>query len=435
MFNNNGRPLTRRQTIRVFILLTILAWATQTLFHQWGFGQTVSGIAVDLAGDAKFVPVSNIGGATLEVRSEATVIGADVTLKQIARWNDADAKILAPISDLVVLRLSQGTPYRSITLDELRGLLSDAGVNMAIIRLSGATRCTVSRTDVHFDEGDALRKWIDARDPKSADKTANNAANNAVDKATDRATSPAAAPIDTPPTIAVAPAPADRKTNPEPLRTLRDTIIDDLATRLSLPADTLQVSFSAKDDRVLGLVEGTFKFSLEPLRARDLGSVIYDVTISNNGNSQKTTITAQARAWQQQLVVMKPVTFKQVLRDSDLQVRRTLIDRLNTDPMLALSQAVGMQAGRDLKPGTILTARLVDAVPLVHTGQLVTVTLTQGTVQLRSVARAMEGGTFGQPIQVKNETTGAIFEVVMTGPQTATMGGQEKPAADSVSLK
>jgi hypothetical protein len=34
---------------------------------------------------------------------------------------------------------------------------------------------------------------------------------------------------------------------------------------------------------------------------------------------------------------------------------------------------------------------------------------------------------------VKNETTGSVFEVVLTGPQTATMGGQDKPAGDPVS--
>jgi flagella basal body P-ring formation protein FlgA len=305
----------------------------------------------------------------------------------------------------------------------MRGLLSDAGVNLATVRLRGATRCTVARTDVQFNEGDALQKWLDARDPKKA------AAKPA----------PVAAPMDSPPTVAVArtvaiaPAPADAKTTPEPVHSLRSLLIADLATRLSLPADTLQVGFDPKDDRVLNLVEGVFEFSLVPVRARDLGHVQYDVTITNNGNSQKVPILAQAQAWQQQVVVMRPVSFKQIIREQDLKVRKALVDRLSTDPLITLNQAVGQQAARDLKPGMVLTGRLVDAVPLVHTGQLVTVTFTQGTVQLRSVARAMEGGTFGQPIQVKNETTGAIFEVVLNGPQTATMSAAKPSEPASIS--
>ncbi len=419
MFNNNGRPLTRRQTVRVMVLLTILAWATQTLFHQWGFGQVVTGVAVDVTDQGKFMPSNNVPAATIELRADVTVVGADVKLKQIARWNESDSAMLAPAADLVVVRLSQNTPYKTITLDELRGILSDSGVNMGQIRLSGAARCTVARTDVRFNEGDALQKWLDARDPKPA-------------KASDAPAEAVASPLDSPATVAVAAAPADRKKTPEPVRSLRDIVSDDLATRLQLPVDTMQITFNAKDDRVLNLVEGLFKFSLDPIRAKDLGTFQYDVTITNNGNSQKVSILGQSRAWQQQIVVMKPISFHQLIRDEDLQTRKTLIDRLNTDPVITLTQAVGQQAARDLKPGTIMTARLVDAVPLVRTGQLVTVTYTQGTIQLRSVARAMQGGTFGQSVQVKNETTGAIFEVVLTGPQTATMSGGSKPESVSV---
>ena len=34
----NGRPLGNCATVRLLIALTILAWATQTLLHQWGYG-------------------------------------------------------------------------------------------------------------------------------------------------------------------------------------------------------------------------------------------------------------------------------------------------------------------------------------------------------------------------------------------------------------
>ena len=40
MFNPNPRrPLTRRQTARIVVAVSILAWATQTLLAQWGFGR------------------------------------------------------------------------------------------------------------------------------------------------------------------------------------------------------------------------------------------------------------------------------------------------------------------------------------------------------------------------------------------------------------
>jgi hypothetical protein len=28
--------------VQLMVILTLLAWATQTLFHQWGYGSTIS---------------------------------------------------------------------------------------------------------------------------------------------------------------------------------------------------------------------------------------------------------------------------------------------------------------------------------------------------------------------------------------------------------
>jgi flagella basal body P-ring formation protein FlgA len=99
-----------------------------------------------------------------------------------------------------------------------------------------------------------------------------------------------------------------------------------------------------------------------------------------------------------------------------------LVDHVREDPLLKRDQAVGQQAARDLKAGTVLTSRLVDPVPLVHNGDYVTVTLNKGSLQIRTVDRAMEAGAFGQTIKVKNEQTQDVFEVTLTGPQEATIG-------------
>ena len=64
---------------------------------------------------------------------------------------------------------------------------------------------------------------------------------------------------------------------------------------------------------------------------------------------------------------------------------------------------------------------MLDPVQLVKVGQFVTITLEQGTVRIKTVAKALESGSFGQTIRVKNEATKDVFQVVLTGPQTATM--------------
>jgi flagella basal body P-ring formation protein FlgA len=59
---------------------------------------------------------------------------------------------------------------------------------------------------------------------------------------------------------------------------------------------------------------------------------------------------------------------------------------------------------------------------LAKSGQFVTVTLNQGSVQIRTVARAMESGSYGETIKVRNEDTRDVYDVTLTGPQTATIG-------------
>src|SRR5208283_737180 len=98
---NNQRPLlSKAKTVQLMVLLTLLAWATQTLLHQWGYGQDVAspaviplGLTAETTGGERFVPndrATLVGGA-LEVRGEAVILGANVELKQVCRWSRQDA--------------------------------------------------------------------------------------------------------------------------------------------------------------------------------------------------------------------------------------------------------------------------------------------------------------------------------------------------------
>ena len=408
--NNNGRPLGKRQTIRVLIALTILAWATQTLLSQWGFGAEVHAepatapVEQSIAPE-KFVPGSTgfDAGATIELRGEAVIVGEEVKLRQVCRWSQRDEAALAPIGELTLARLTHATPFRSVSIDEIKAMLRDAGINTAAINFVGATACTVSRSDVEYNEATALEQWIAAREAASGNPA-------------------------TQPTTQEQRLAADAPTEEGSARSLRTILAEDLAQRLALPVESLQIDFRPQDEKTLALAEPLFKFPIEPARSRNLGQVSWHLTITSDERSQKVNVQASARAWQKQLVLMKPLAFKQVIRPEDLIERRTLVDRLADDANVTAEQVVGQQAAQELKSGTVLTARLVDPVQLVRAGQYVTISLSQGSVQIKTVAKALEAGTYGQTIRVKNETTRDTFQVILTGPQTATMNLNSVPS-------
>ena len=422
----NPRPLPMRKKVQLMVALTILAWATQTLMHQWGFGNDLSAegrpAAPRAAPREKFVPGTArfAAGATLEMRTEATVLGGDVKLKQVCRWSAADDAVFAPVADLVLARIGAGEPFRPVTIEQVRATLHDAGVNLAVVRLSGPTTCTVARSDVEYDEQDALLRWANA---KAASPDADAGATTAAGRAGAEAGAEAAAA-----------EPVTETAEPPPDRTdLRRLLVNDLAVRFKLAPEDLHVTFNPKDEQALRLAEPQFKFDIQPRRLRNLGAVAWDVQILTGGGgasrkSQKMTVAATARAWQRQVVLAKPLSFKQTIRESDVTERRILVDVLDDEPLLGLGQVVAQQAARELKPGTVMTARTVQPVPLARSGQFVTVLLNRGGVSVKTVARAMEEGSYGQTIKVKNEATKDVFEVVLTGPQEGTMGPAPDPS-------
>ena len=409
----NRRPITARQKIRIMVGLTILAWATQTLFQQWGFGQEAT--------EERFVPAATLPvGATLELRGEATVVGQEVSLKQIARWDDRDAEFFGPVADLVVLRIGPKQPFRAIKLEDLRQLLYDAGVNLGSIRFSGATACTVTRSDVEFDERTALEQWASA---KGTTDDSHDEPAPARAKPVDDSPRPPAVEVFTPPTT-------QPVVEHEPARSLKQLLLADLAERLAVDVNLIQLTFSQRDQKLLVLAEPQFSFDVTPRRVRNLGPVTWEVVIRSEGlKPQKITIDATARLWQSHLVTARSLAFGQVLREEDFKQERVLVDRLPEDLILTREQALHQSSVRQLPAGTVLTARLVEAVPLVRTGQFVTITLKRGSVMIRTVARAMDGGGFGQAIRVKNEATKDIYEVVITGAQEAQIGPLEPVAA------
>ncbi len=270
-----------------------------------------------------------------------------------------------------------------------------------MINFTGVTSCAVTRTDTQTgDSQTSIQQWIDAQ--------------------------PAAAKSTTPPTLAQTASAADPN-----FHTLHDLLVADLAQRLSILPENLQLTFSPEDEKVISLAEPCFKFDIRPSRACALGNVSWNVTVLTDSSSKRMTIDGVARAWEQQVVVARPLAMHKVLSSSDFTSRRVLVDSLSDHQLLGLNQCTGQQAATDLRPGVVMTSQLVDAVPLVKSGELVTVNLTRGTVQLRTVARAMEQGALGQTIKVRNENTRDMLDVTITGPQEARLG--DAPPADEVS--
>jgi flagella basal body P-ring formation protein FlgA len=302
-------------------------------------------------------------------------------------------------------------------MDELQRTLGNAGVNLAMIRFGGSMSCMVSRSDVNTNPEDGLRQWIAEHQGKRTNRA--RPATRPI-HAADSAENATVASPKTPDHS----KPADESQRVQ-VTTLREMLVEDLSRRLSLPVDSVQMRFNPEDRSTLDLSTPQFQFNIEPVRVYNLGDVIWNVTIIAGDSSKKVQIKAQAFAWRQQVVAVRPLSYRQMIRDEDVVSRRTLVNHLSDEPLLSLDQVVGQQAARQLKPGALFTASMVDAAPLVRMGQLVTVILARGGIEIKTVGRAMENGAYGQTIRVRNERTRDVYQAVVSGQQTVRLGGMK----------
>lgn len=350
--------------------------------------------------EEKFIAPAWFRTATVEMRSEASVPGPAITFRQVARWGDADALMLDAAADLVVARFDKDQRQRSVDLRDLKVILEGAGVNLATVNFTGSAACAVKRTG---DEP-AAKPAVVVQDVPVKHVTA------------------AAVVSSTP--IAAEAQPAAVQ-----VRSLRELLTDELVERFGLPLDAMVVRFNPQDERLLNLSEPAYSFDIRPRKQRNLGDITWDIIVTTGGGKQQVAVTANVRAWQTQLVATRAMAAKQVFADEDLIERRVLVDRLNEQVPLRKDQAVGQQAARDIPAGMPLSNVMVEAVQMIKLGELVTVTVFNGRIQLKWVAEAREHGALGQSIRVRKPNTREEFSVVVTGPQQARLIG---PAGDRV---
>jgi flagella basal body P-ring formation protein FlgA len=348
--------------------------------------------------DQKFVPpaegdLRSFAGGTLTLRTDATISGGPVKVKNICRWAAADASMFASVADLTITRISQGGSSTRVTMAQVRDTLREAGMNLALISFSGATVCAVARADEQTEERDALEDWIKSAAPPPA--------------------APTAVPL---------PTAAQAAPDGKPMQSLRDILTADLCARLNIDPADIEMSFNSTDDKVLNLLEPYFQFQITPRHVNGLGDVEWDVVIVSNGEQHKATIAATARAWETQVLLTAPLDYRQVIREEDVEERRTLAQQLPDVPLLTKTQAVGQAASRVLKPGAVLTADMVDPVMLAKPGQIITVSVIHGSIRITAVAKAVDGGSLGQTIRARSDVDPTqVFEVTLTGPQQGTV--------------
>lgn len=124
------------------------------------------------------------------------------------------------------------------------------------------------------------------------------------------------------------------------------------------------------------------------------------------------------------VVAHRPVRRGATIVPSDLAIRTIEYQRNRryySDPMVL----VGMEATRDTARGEPFTARTTDDVEVVKSGSTVRIVHKRGPLIVTTPGRAMESGSIGDIVKVRNQRTRSIISGTVTGPDTVEVTSDE----------
>ena len=371
--------MSMRRTVQLMVILTLLAWATQTLFNQWGYGGLIISQPV--------LPPAR-GAVILEVRSEIRPQDAAIVrLRDVCRWSQSDAGDVDGYADLILANLSPASGARRVNVADIRAALHEAGVNLSGIQFAGAASCVIA--------ADGVNELPVTGDPGAAPQAA-------------------VALTDTPQSYAL----------DEPQTTLRDLLVGPLLRELGLIESDVRVDFDSKDEAVLALTSPRCGFRIDASGAGDLGAVAWNIVINDRSDERTVTLAATVRAWEDQVVLKRPLSRGQMIMQKDVLPRRVLVEQRTASLLTDAKEAVGQIAGRDLQDAQALTPDDLAVRTMVAKGDFINISLEIGGLNVATVARAMQGGAKGDVISARNEATRDVYRVVVTGVSAGDVIGE-----------
>jgi flagella basal body P-ring formation protein FlgA len=349
---------------------------------------TRSGRAVALACALILACGSDAMAGSIRLWPTAVVVSDSVRLDDIAELRGFSSDAATHLSGLTITGSPVAGGTRIVPLDLVRSVLTTSGENMAFITVSGATECVVSRPSA----------LIAPNHQSSAPKRSAGSIRPAVS------------------------SPDSSRTTDR--RTLRQAVVDYCNEQVSRYHATAEVTFDRTSDQVLELAEPEYDFRVRSRSNSPAGLVPLEVDVLA-GDRVVQTVPLVVRVIVDRHVVVARRTINQdaSIGASDLDIIELSFDRVDDIGVTDANLAIGQRAKRLIPAGTPIQPDMLEPVPVVLRGQLVTLTSMAGSVSVVTTAKAAANGLIGDVIKVRSvEDRSVEFDAVVIGPGHVRIG-------------
>ena len=150
---------------------------------------------------------------------------------------------------------------------------------------------------------------------------------------------------------------------------------------------------------------------------RNNGRFTAEVVAPATGKAEASTVIAgRVHAMVEAAVPLRRILPGQIIREKDLEIVRFRRNRVNRNAVLDPGQLIGQSARRTLMIGKAINLNQVEPPRLVKRNGLVTIYLNLPNMQLTAQGKALQNGSDGEVIQVRNVQSNIVIEAVVSGP-------------------
>lgn len=154
-----------------------------------------------------------------------------------------------------------------------------------------------------------------------------------------------------------------------------------------------------------------------PKHADWIGSTPFAVYIWVKGKRLKRlTVPALIEVWSDVVVSSKPLGKYQPIERDDIRIKRMNLDRVPSNVVVRLDQALGRRTRRNIAADCILRLDQIESPPVVKRGDIVQVVAQTPVLRISVKGMAKQNGIKGERIKVINlRSKKAIYALVVDG--------------------
>jgi flagella basal body P-ring formation protein FlgA len=327
--------------------------------------------------------------ASVRLFQNAVVMEDQVRLRDVTEWSGSSGEEAAALTEALIGEAPPPGGSRIIHRDLIRAALVSKGINLSTVTIRGASQCVVTRP--------AAGKGPASSGPAMNEDIRHVAAASAMGGA------------------------------PATTRTLRDAVTAHFQKEAARYQAAADVIFDKAADSVLELAEPAYQFRVRSRGSGSWGLNQVDVEVIADGRTVQTIpLVVQVSMTRRVAVARRPINQGATVQPADAGLIPLSFTRVDKLGVADLTPIIGQRAKRYVAAGTMIEPAMLESVPLVTRGQIVTLCSTAGGVRITTTGKAMGEGLLGETVAIRAADHQKLdLHAVVIGPGTVQIGEGE----------